>query len=75
MIFLKNLYVYKNQTVFFMYVIELLLCTVSAIVRFHCHMIFIRNEVENIYYFISQVDDNDVLGSKCLVQVLNIFWV
>ena len=74
MIFLKNLYVYKNQT-FFFYIIELLLCRVSAIVRFHCHMIFIRNEVENIYYFISQVDDNDVLGSKCLVQVLNIFWV
>ena len=56
MIFLKNLYVYKNQTVFFC-VIELLLCRVSAIVRLHCHMIFIRNEVENIYYFISQVDD------------------
>ena len=42
---------------FFFCVIELLLCRVSAIVRLHCHMIFIRNEVENIYYFISQVDD------------------
>ena len=63
MIFLKNLYVYKNQTVFFC-VIELLLCRVSVIVRLHCHMIFIRNEVENIYYFISQVYDELMM---CLV--------